>query len=50
MARVLAVVATGLCSEHPPSNPAKAKPVMILVIDFIMRTENEVKIDKKCSL
>jgi hypothetical protein len=45
MTTVLTVVATGLCSEHPPSNPAKAKPVMILVVDFIMRAGNEVKID-----
>jgi hypothetical protein len=45
MARMLAVVATGLCSEHPPSNHVKTKPVMILVIDFIMRAGNEVKID-----
>jgi hypothetical protein len=41
-AGVLAVTAAGLCPEQALSNPAKAKLVMILVIDFIMCTENEV--------
>ncbi len=45
IAMVLAVMVAGLCPEHPPSNPAKAKHVMILDIDFIMRAGNEVKID-----
>jgi len=45
MVLVLAAVVAGLCPAHPPSNPAKAKPVMILDIDFIMRAGNEVRID-----
>ena len=32
----------GLCPEHALSNPDKAKLAMILAIDFIMCTENEV--------
>jgi hypothetical protein len=42
---VLAVTVTGLCPEHPPSNPVKAKPIMILAVDFIMCTGNEVGTD-----
>ena len=42
---LLAVAVTGLCMEHAPSNPAKAKPVMILAVDFIMCAGNKVEID-----
>jgi len=38
-------VLTGLCTEHPPSNPVKIKPVMIRVVDFIIGVGNEVRID-----
>ena len=40
-AGVLVVLTAGLCPEQAPSNPAKAKLAMILVVDFIMRW-NEV--------
>ena len=41
----MAVAVTGLCTEHAPSSPVKAKPAMILAIDFIMCAGNEVKTD-----
>ena len=41
----LKAVVTGLCPEHAPSNPAKAKPAMILAVDFIMCAGNEVGTD-----
>ena len=42
---VLAVVMAGLCPEHALSNPVKAKPAMILAVDFIMCAGNEVETD-----
>jgi hypothetical protein len=45
MAVMLAVVVAGLCPEQAPSNPDKAKPAMILAVDFIMCAENEVGTD-----
>ena len=41
-AELLAVTLVGLCPEHAPSNIAKAKPAMILAVDFIMCIGNEV--------
>ena len=41
----LAIVVVGLCSEHALSNPVKAKPAMILAVDFIMCAGNEVETD-----
>ena len=40
----LKTVATGLCPVHAPSNAVKAKPAMILAVDFIMCAGNEVGI------
>jgi len=42
---MLAVLVTGLCSEHELSNPVKAKLTMILAVDFIMCAGNEMGID-----
>jgi hypothetical protein len=39
------MVLAGLCTEHAPSNPVKAKTAMILAVDFIMCAGNEVGID-----
>ena len=42
---ILVVAVTCLCKEHAPSSPVKARPAMILAVNFIMRAGNEIKTD-----